>query len=197
MFDPKPVTLAGPHARLTPLAAEHAPGLLALGADADIWTWLPSRPAESPAAMERWIAEALAARDAGTEVPFAILDADGALAGSTRYLAIERAHRRLEIGWTWLGPAHRRTAVNTQCKMLLLSHAFDDLGAVRVEFKTDHLNTRSREAILRLGATQEGVFRKHRQRPDGTWRDSVWFSILDTEWPRVRERLQARLTRGA
>lgn len=142
-----------------------------------------------------WIRETLA-RVPGTEVPFAILRrADGRPVGSTRYMDIQRPNRGLEIGWTWLGPDARRTPVNTECKRLLLGHAFDDLGAVRVQLKTDGDNVRSQRAIERLGARREGVLRRHRRRWDGSWRDTVYYSVLDDEWPAVRARLDGFLVR--
>ena len=125
-----------------------------------------------------------------------ILRATGEIAGSTSYLAIEPAHRRLEIGATWLNPRHQRTGANTEAKLLLLRHAFEQLGCRRVEFKTDSENKQSRTALARIGATEEGTFRSHMIRPDGGRRDSVYFSVIDEEWPRVRSHLEALLARG-
>jgi RimJ/RimL family protein N-acetyltransferase len=189
--------LQGARARLEPLDERHVPGLLAAAADTATWTWLPGR-LDDERALWAWLADALRARDAGTELPFAILEATtGRVVGSTRYLAIVPTHRRLEIGWTWLAPASWRTGINVDAKLLLLTHAFDGLGAMRVEFKTDARNERSRAAILALGAQFEGVFRKHMRMPDGRIRDSAWYAITDDDWPAVRARLVARLAAHA
>lgn len=193
-FDPAPVVLEDARVRLEPLAPGHADALLAAGADPSIWTYLPRRPFVDRADVLAWIAEADAARVRGDVVAFAVREtASGRVVGSTRYLDVVRPHRRLEIGWTWYAPAAQRTAVNTAAKRLLLGHAFDDLGALRVSFKTDARNAASRAAILRLGAQQEGILRHHFVMPDGWLRDSVYFSILRDEWPAVRARLDERL----
>src|SRR5664280_1601254 len=185
--------LRGERVLLEPLDERHIPGLLAAAADPATWTWLCAR-LDNEAALRAWLADALRARDAGTEIPFATLDArTGSVVGSTRYLAIGPAHRRLEIGWTWLTPATWGTGINVEAKLLLLAHAFDELGAMRVELKTDARNERSRAAILALGARFEGIFRKHMRMADGRIRDSAWYSITDDDWPAVRQRLQARL----
>jgi RimJ/RimL family protein N-acetyltransferase len=187
------LVLQGERVRLEPLDARHVPGLLEAAADPATWTWLFGR-LDDEAALRAWLADALHARDAGTELPFATLDArTGRVVGSTRYLAIVPAHRRLEIGWTWLTPATWGTGINVEAKLLLLTHAFDELGAMRVELKTDARNERSRAAILALGAQFEGVFRKHMRMPDGRIRDSAWYAITDDDWPAVRTRLEARL----
>ena len=196
-FDPVPVVLEDAFVRLEPLAEQHADALLAAAADPATWRYLPHRPFVDRDDVLRWIAEADAARARGEALAFATIDkARGVLVGSTRYLDIVRPHRRLEIGWTWLAPDARRTAVNTAAKRLLLGHAFDDLGAIRVSFKTDARNAASRAAILRLGAHEEGILRHHYVMPDGHLRDSVYYSILRDEWPGVREVLDARLARG-
>jgi RimJ/RimL family protein N-acetyltransferase len=185
--------LLGRHVRLEPLDERHVPGLLAAAADPATWTWLFGR-LDDEAALRAWLADALRARDMGAEQPFALVDAiSGRVVGSTRYLAITPAHRRLEIGWTWLAPDTWRTGINVEAKLLLLTHAFEALGAMRVELKTDARNERSRAAILALGAQFEGVFRKHMLMPDGRIRDSAWYAITDDEWPGVRTRLVARL----
>jgi len=146
------------------------------------------------AGMTRLVREALLARDEGREVPFVIVDRrSGRIAGSTRFLEITPAHRGIEIGWTWLSPDAWRTAINTECKRLLLGHCFDTLGMIRVQLKTDRRNERSQRAIERLGATREGVLRHHRIMPDGYLRDTVYYSILAEEWPAVRTRLDAWL----
>lgn len=200
-FNPAPVTLEGAHVRVEPLAPRHAPHLADAGADPAIWTWLsvtpPADPEERLAFFQQWIDDALALEGPGRfegGVAFAIIrKSDGRAVGSTRYLAIRPTHRALEIGWTWLAPDAQRTPINTETKLLLLTHAFDALGARRVELKTDDRNEKSKRAILRLGATPEGVFRAHMIRPDGTRRDSAFFSVIDEQWPRVRERLRAAL----
>lgn len=192
-----PVTLVGRRVRLVPLAAGHLAGLVAAGADPSTWTWLHA-PLTDEAAMRAWLDDALRARDAGTEIPFATLDAaTGRVLGSTRFMAISPAHRRLEIGWTWLAPSARGTGANTEAKYLMLEHAFERLGALRVELKTDALNARSRAALAAIGATFEGVFRRHQLMANGRVRDSAWYAIVDEDWPAVRERLLARLAAQA
>ena len=182
-FDPRPVTLEGVHVRLEPLASRHASDLLAAGGDDETWLYMPIpalKTIEDALAMVR---EAEAEARAGREVPFAIVErGSGRAVGSTRFLDLQRPHRALEIGWTWIGPAWRRTAINTECKELLLRHAFEDLGAHRVTLKTDARNVRSQRAIERLGAVREGVLRRHRVCWDGSVRDTVYFGITDEEW---------------
>ncbi len=189
-FDPQPITLENPHARLEPLGLHHAGDLLDAGADKRIWQHLARGPFTSRDDVEDWIRETLALAATAEEVPFAIVDpADGRAVGSTRFMAIRRFHRTLEIGWTWLTPRVQRTAINTNCKLLLLRHVFEGLAALRVEFKTDINNIRSQRAIERLGAQREGVFRNHMIRPDGSLRDTVYYSIVPAEWPIVEQRL--------
>ncbi|MCX4782936.1 GNAT family N-acetyltransferase [Streptomyces sp. NBC_01264] len=188
---PSPITLTGRHVRLEPLTRSHLPDLYeAGGRDEEVWRWQGG-----PAPRTR---EELGARlDAvleGDYLPFAVVHLEsGKAIGWTTYLDISPDHERLEIGWTWYGRAYWRSAVNTEAKLLLLTHAFEDLGMGRVQLKTDHLNTRSQAAITRLGAHREGVLRRHRRRPDGTWRDTVYFSLLAEEWPEAKARLAARL----
>ena len=178
---------------LEPLDERHVPELLIAAADPATWTWMPVC-LDDDTAIRTWLADALRARDAGTELPFATLEATtGRVVGSTRYMAVTPAHRRLEIGWTWLAPATWGSGINVETKLLLLAHAFDTLGAMRVELKTDARNDRSRAAILALGAQFEGIFRKHMRMPDGRIRDSAWYAITDDDWPAVRARLAARL----
>jgi N-acetyltransferase len=192
-----PVTLEGRVARLEPLEQRHAAGLLAVAQDRDIWRYMPSDPSGSPERMAAWIAAALRTQAAGTELPFAIVArATGEAVGATRYLNIVPRDRGLEIGWTWLGRAARRTAVNTECKYLLLRHAFETLGTIRVQLKTDGRNTVSQRAIERLGAVREGVLRRHMILEDGFQRDSVMYSIIAEEWPAVRTRLEGMLAPG-
>ncbi|HEX2863152.1 MAG TPA: GNAT family protein [Deinococcales bacterium] len=184
----EPVTLAGPFATLVPLAEEHAPVLLAAGRDERVWTYMRDR-ATTPEAMAAYVGSALADWRAGSALPFVVIDPDGRVVGSTRFMAADRANRGLEIGSTWYSPDVWRTAVNTQCKFLLLEHAFSRLGCIRVELKTDARNLASRAAIARLGALEEGTLRSKVIMRDGYRRDSVYFSILDREWPGVRARL--------
>jgi RimJ/RimL family protein N-acetyltransferase len=190
----EPVTLVGAVARLEPLGRQHVDGLLAAAADPVIWRWMPEDPSGSRPAMAQWVDAALAQRDAGTQQPFAIIaKASGAVIGSTRYLEIMPQDHTLEIGWTWLAREVQRTAVNTECKYLLLRHAFEDLGAMRVQLKTDLRNTRSQAAIERLGAVREGALRKHRIVQGSHQRTTVIYSIIDDEWPAVKARLEGWL----
>jgi RimJ/RimL family protein N-acetyltransferase len=197
-MDVRPVVLelGGGRARLEPMTPGHAPGLFEAGDDEGVWRFLPSARPRDVEGMEAYIRKALAGAAAGTEVPFVVIDrADGRVAGTTRYLEIQPANRSLEIGWTWLGPAWRRTSVNTECKYLLLRHAFETLGAIRVQLRTDARNERSRAAILRIGAVYEGCWRRSRILHDGFVRDSVFYSVLDSEWPAVKAGLERRLGR--
>ncbi len=192
----QPIELVGLRARLVPLAPTHAADLFDAGRDPAIWTFLPRHP-QTLADMNVLVAEALERRDAGLDLPFVILDraANNRVVGSTRLCDIDRANRSLEIGWTWLAPAVWRTRINTECKRLLLGHCFETLGAIRVFLKTDARNVRSQKAIERLGAVKEGVWRKHRILPDGYVRDSVYYSIIDDEWPAVKANLDGLLAR--
>lgn len=193
----EPVVLEGDHVRLEPLSSDHLSGLTDVGLDAEIWRWMPMF-VQAPMDMRTLIDEALAEAQAGTQVPFATVErASGRPVGSTRFLSIEPRHRRLEIGWTWLAPAWQRSVVNTEAKLLMLRHAFEKLGALRVEFKTDALNERSRAALLAIGAIEEGTLRHHMVMPNGRRRDSVYFSVLEEEWPRVHGHLESRLSRLA
>ncbi len=190
-FDPKPVTLRGAHVILEPLEARHAADLFEVGGDEAIWRYLPRPPLASVSDSRELVAEAFESAADGTQLPFAIVDrSSGKAVGSTRYLDIRRAHRALEVGWTWLGTRYQRTAVNTESKYLLLSHAFEELGAGRVQFQTDGRNVRSQNAIVRLGATLEGVLRKDKILWDGHVRDSVIYSVVDSEWPTVKAQLR-------
>ncbi len=195
-FEPEPVVLRGKHARLEPLTLDHAPGLFDAAQDDLIWRYMPSPRPRAEADMRGMIAEALEAAGKGLAVPFAITDAQGRAAGSTRYLDIVREDRRLEIGWTWIGLAWQRTPVNTECKYMLLRHAFEQWGALRVQLRTDARNERSQRAILRIGAQLEGRFRKHRVMHDGYVRDSMFYSVVADEWPGVKARLEGFLARS-
>jgi RimJ/RimL family protein N-acetyltransferase len=188
-----PVILQGRHLRLEPLTLEHAAGPAEVGLDDDLWKWIPT-PVRTPEEMSAYVQTALQEQAAGSVLPFALIEkSSGRTIGSTRYANIERAHRRLEIGWTWVARPWQRTAINTEAKYLLLRHAFETLECMRVELKTDSLNERSRAAILRIGARQEGIFRNHMITASGRVRHTVYFSIIDSEWPAVRARLEAML----
>ncbi|HWE60235.1 MAG TPA: GNAT family N-acetyltransferase [Chloroflexota bacterium] len=189
-----PIVLEGRFVRLEPLRLAHAEELFAIGHDEEIWRYLPTATPATLEAMRQWIADTLRQEQAGTAVPFAIIDrALGRAIGSTRYHEIAAEHYGLEIGWTWLGRAYWRTAFNTECKYLLLRHAFERLGAIRLEIRTDVRNVRSQAAIERLGAVREGVLRNHRIVKDGYRRSSVYYSIIDEEWPAVKARLEGWL----
>ena len=192
---PTPTTLTGRHVRLEPLSPDHLPDLFAAGGgDDEVWRWQGGPTPHTEAELGGKLEYLLAATARGEFLPFAVIHLEtGRAIGWTTYLDIAAEDERLEIGWTWYGRAYWRSAVNSETKLLLLTHAFEELGMGRVQLKTDHLNQRSQTAIARLGAKPEGVLRRHRRRPDGTWRDSVYFSILVDEWPAVKERLSARL----
>jgi RimJ/RimL family protein N-acetyltransferase len=191
----EPVTLEGSVVRLEPLSVDHLPGLERVGLDPAIWRWFLTE-ITTPADMRAYVEAALAAAADGREVPFTSIErASGTIIGGTRYLNIDAHHRRLEIGYTWLAPAWQRTAANTEAKLLQMTYAFDVLGALRVEFKTDSLNERSRAALLGIGATEEGVFRNHMLTDAGRRRHSAYYSVIDEDWPRVREHLEMRLAR--
>ena len=192
----RPVILTGRRVRLEPLSLDHLDDLVAVGADEAIWALTIARPTDR-SGIEAWIRSALAAGIAGTDVPFATIDlASDRAIGSTRFMSIVPDHRRLEIGWTWVGRAFQRTGANREAKLLQLSHAFEDLGANRVEFKTDARNETSRAALHGMGATFEGIFRNHMIMPNGPLRDSAWYSVVAEEWPAVKARLVASLERG-
>jgi RimJ/RimL family protein N-acetyltransferase/nitroimidazol reductase NimA-like FMN-containing flavoprotein (pyridoxamine 5'-phosphate oxidase superfamily) len=190
----EPVTMRGDHVTLEPLDLSHVDGLFAATADDEVWSWLAHhRPADRDE-MAAVVAAALEASHAGSRVPWVQRDSTtGQIIGTTSFYAIDLVHRALAVGYTFIGRPWWRTGVNTESKMLLLRRAFDDLGVERVEWHTDIRNERSQRAIARLGATREGVLRKHRQRPDGSWRDTVLYSMTADEWPAARERLAVRL----
>ena len=194
-WPPRPVTLEGEHLRLEPLAASHAEGLREAVADGGLDAlWFTVVP--DAAAMPGWIDDALVQQAAGRALPFAVRRLrDGRLVGSTRYMNVEPVQRRLEIGTTWYAASVQRSALNTECKRLLLGHAFEALGCLAVEFRTHWFNHRSREAIARLGAKQDGVLRNHQRLPDGSLRDTVVFSIIDIEWAAVKRHLGVRQAR--
>jgi RimJ/RimL family protein N-acetyltransferase len=188
-----PVTLEGRIVRLEPLSLDHVAGLAEVGLDPVIWRWTIARPT-SEADLRAWAEAALANRAAGTELPFVTIEAaTGRPIGSTRYMNIVLEHHRLEIGWTWVAPPWQRGGANREAKLLQLRHAFEVLGCRRVEFKTDSRNEASRNALLGIGAQFEGIFRNHMVMPEGPMRHSAWYSVIDEEWPGVRERLEASL----
>ncbi|WP_330239698.1 GNAT family N-acetyltransferase [Streptomyces sp. NBC_00525] len=188
---PHPVILTGRHVRLEPLTPAHLDDLFAAGGnDDDVWRWLGTPAPRTPQDLEATLTALLADP---SYLPFAVIHLEtGRAVGWTTYMDIDVANERLEIGWTWYGRAYWRTAVNTETKLLLLTHAFEDLAMGRVQLKTDHLNHRSQAAIARLGARREGTLRRHRRRQDGTWRDTVYFSLLADEWPAAKADLAAR-----
>lgn len=185
----EPVTLEGEAIRLVPMTLEHLPQLTAAGAFEELWRWTSTR-ADSPGEMEEYVTAALRDGEAGVARPFVTIDKLSAnVIGSTRFGNIDRPNRKVEIGWTWITPAFQRTRVNTESKYLMLRHAFETWKCVRVELKTDALNDRSRNAMLRIGAKFEGILRQHMVTSTGRLRDSAYYSIVDSEWPDVRERL--------
>ena len=190
----EPVVLSGKFIRLEPLSDEHVSGLALVGRDPSIWRYMLYGEVTSPGKMADWVQGMLALKAAGTDQPFAVRHLEsGRLAGATRYIEIRPPHRGLEIGGTWFGPEFQRTAVNTEAKYLLMRHAFETLGCIRVQFKADSRNERSLKAIERLGAVREGTLRNHMILNDGTYRHSVYFSILGTEWPGIKQRLEEKL----
>lgn len=193
MIQPQIITLTGKHALLHPLALEHATALFEIGQEETIWRWMTRPPFADAAEAREWIHQALTAQAAGTQLPFAIIARQsGRVAGSTRYMNISVPDRGLEIGWTWLGADFRRTAINTECKYMLLQHAFETLGCARVQLKTDARNDTSRRAIERIGAKFEGILRKYQATRD-LIRDTAMYSILDSEWPEVKPILENKL----
>ena len=191
----EPITLRGRHVALEPLEASHLDGIRAAAADGELWRlWYTSVP--DPEKTKDWLAVALGMRDAQGAMPFAVRDnRDDAIVGSTRYFNVDPVNRRLEIGHTWYARRAQRTAINTECKLMLLTHAFETLGCIAVEFRTHWFNHASRNAIERLGAKQDGVLRNHQLLPDGSRRDTVVFSIIDGEWPAVKRHLRFLLDR--
>jgi RimJ/RimL family protein N-acetyltransferase len=188
-----PVILQGRHVRLEPLTLEHVAGLAEVGLDEDLWKWIPV-PVRTASEMKNYVQTALNEQKSGSALPFVLMEnASGHIIGSTRYGNIDRVHHRVEIGWTWVARQWQRSPINTEAKYLLLRHAFETLNCIRVELKTDSLNERSRAAILRIGAREEGTFRNHMITASGRIRHTVYFSILDSEWPDVKVRLENRL----
>jgi RimJ/RimL family protein N-acetyltransferase len=195
-MDIKPIVLQGDHVLLEPLSEAHIPGLTEIGAGQDFWNFMLYGDVISETDMRNWVLDIMARGKKGTDLPFAVIHlASGRVAGATRYLNIMPKDRGLEIGGTWYGTEFQRTAVNTECKYLLLKHAFEALGCIRVQLKTDLLNVRSQKAIERIGAVREGVLRNHMILPDGRFRHSVFYSIIDSEWEGVKRSLEERLGR--
>jgi N-acetyltransferase len=189
----EPVTLEGKRVRLEPLTISHVDALCEFALDETLWRWMPY-PVQTRSDLEEHIRAVFEAQKAGTSLPFTTFErASGTVVGLTRYLNIDCLHRRAEIGGTIVAPAWQRTFVNTEAKYLMLQHAFDNWGCIRVEFKTDSLNERSRKAILRIGGKEEGTFRNHMIMPGGRIRHSVYYSIIDSEWPAVKQHLATKL----
>jgi RimJ/RimL family protein N-acetyltransferase len=192
----KPIVLTGDHVRLEPMTEEHIPGLAAIGVGQSFWDFMLYGNISTIEDMQNWVRDILSRAENGTDLPFVVIHlASGRVAGATRYLNIILHDRGVEIGGTWYGSEFQRTAVNTECKYLLLRHAFETLGCIRVQLKTDLRNERSQKAIERIGAVREGVLRNHMILPDGRYRHSVYYSILDSEWPEVKKRLENLLER--
>ncbi len=192
-MDPTPPLLKGRRIRLEPLSLNHHAALCEVGLDPELWRWSMS-PITTPERMKQDIETALKWRVDGTAIPFATVDlGSGRVIGSTRFANIDRRNRRAEIGWTWIAPPWQRTSANTEAKFLMLKHAFEKLGCIRIEFKADALNEQSRRALLRIGATQEGIFRNHMIAESGRIRDSVYFSVIEAEWPGIKARLEEKL----
>jgi RimJ/RimL family protein N-acetyltransferase len=193
-MDIKPLVLQGRWVKLEPLTEAHIPELALAGRDEAIWQHMRYGQITTEAGMRAWVNELLDAQAQGTDLPFAVIHLEsGRAIGSTRYMEIRRPHRALEIGGTWYALAFQRTAVNTECKYLLLRHAFEELRCLRVQFKTDLNNERSQRALERIGAVKEGVLRNHMILPDGTIRHSVYYSIIDSEWQAVKALLEEKL----
>jgi RimJ/RimL family protein N-acetyltransferase len=192
-MNPAPITLEGTHVQLQPLSEAHLDPLCEVGLDPDLWKWIPIQVLDRDQ-MLRYIRSALADQEKGISIPFATVDrASGKVVGSTRFMSIDVPNKRLEIGATWIAKPWQRSAINTEAKYLMMRHAFETLGCNRVEWKTDALNTQSRNAILRLGAQQEGIFRHHVVTWTGRLRDSVYFSVIAPEWPAVKKNLEAKI----
>jgi RimJ/RimL family protein N-acetyltransferase len=189
----KPITLKGSFVTLEPLTTKNLDDLCAIGLDSSIWQWSPE-PVTSKERMADYINTALSEQLKGVSLPFVTREnGSGKIVGSTRFGNIDVANRHVEIGWTWIAPQWQRTYVNTEAKLLMLTHAFETWKCIRVEFKTDSLNEKSRNAILRIGAKQEGIHRNHMITESGRFRDSVYFSVIESEWSDLKTRLQAKL----
>jgi RimJ/RimL family protein N-acetyltransferase len=188
----EPVTLSGPHAQLKPLSQDHCDGLTEAVRDGELWNlWYTAVP--RPEEMPKEIGRRLGLQQAGTMLPFTVFDADGKIAGMSTYMNVDAANRRVEIGSTWYAKRVQRSGLNTQCKLLLLTHAFEKLDCIAVEFRTHFFNHQSRRGIERLGAKQDGILRSHVIAPNSTLRDTVVFSIIAAEWPTVKAHLTYQL----
>ncbi|MBV9216578.1 MAG: GNAT family N-acetyltransferase [Acidobacteria bacterium] len=189
----EPVTLEGKFVKLEPMRFDHFPALCDVGLEPSLWKWT-ANIVEKETDLEKYVRSALADRDQGIALPFVTIDkTSGAIVGSTRFGNIDPNHRKVEIGWTWINPKWQRTRINTEAKLLMLTHAFEVWACVRVELKTDSNNKRSRAAMIRIGATEEGTLRNHMITESGRNRHSVYFSIIDSEWPSIKEDLNAKL----
>jgi RimJ/RimL family protein N-acetyltransferase len=196
-MDLTPLSLSGRHVRLEPLSLAHLPALTAAGADPEIWKWYSVNGA-TPETMRAFVDDALDGQRKGAAVPFTVFEqAGGAIVGSTRFGNIAPAHRRAEIGWTFLKPDRQRSGINTEMKYLMLRHAFEAWGLMRVEFKTDSFNEKSRNALKRIGAIEEGTLRNHMVTFTGRVRHSVYYSVTLEDWPRVKQHLESLMQRGA
>jgi RimJ/RimL family protein N-acetyltransferase len=194
MIELRPVTLEGKVVRLVPLSEAHVPGLAQVGLEPEIWRHMLYGDVDTEEKLLFFVRDLLARQKQGTDLPFTVIYREtGRPVGCTRYLGIDPRNRAVEVGGTWYGLSYQRTAVNTECKYLLLRHAFEEWGCIRVQLKTDLNNVRSQVAIERIGAVREGVLRNHMIRPDGTVRDSVFYSVVDREWPAVKARLEMLL----
>jgi N-acetyltransferase len=189
----QPVILEGSHVRLDPLSESHHEALCVVGLDPELWKWIPIQVLDRDQMM-RYIRAVLSDQENGTSIPFATVDrASGQVVGATRFMNIDAPNKRVEIGSTWIGKPWQRSAINTEAKYLMMRYAFETLGCNRVELKTDSLNTQSRNAILRIGAKQEGIFRQHMVTWSGRLRDTVYFSVIAPEWPSVKSALEAKI----
>jgi N-acetyltransferase len=194
-MDLQPVILEGTHVRLEPLRMEHLPGLCEVGLDPDLWRWTPNI-VRTPEDMQVYVQTALRSQEQGTALPFVTKEKfSGTIIGSTRFANYDPENMGIEIGWTWIAGRWQRTPVNTEAKYLMLTHAFEKLGCIRVQLKTDFLNARSRSAILRLGAREEGILRNDRLTYTGRIRNTVYYSIINSEWPQVKAQLEDMLQR--
>jgi RimJ/RimL family protein N-acetyltransferase len=191
----EPTTLEGEFVRLEPLRLDHLDALAEVGLEESIWRWVPTQP-QTIDDLRRYVETALDEEQRGVSLPFVTISkADSKIVGSTRFGNIDMPNRKVEIGWTWINPQWQRTAINTEAKLLMLTYAFETWNCIRVELKTDALNEKSRNAILRIGAKQEGILRRHLITDTGRYRDTVYFSVLDDEWPDVKQKLIDRLNR--
>jgi RimJ/RimL family protein N-acetyltransferase len=197
MLEIEPVVLEGKYVRLEPLTLGHLDALCEVGDNDEIWRWNPYIQVGNREGIRTFVEFTLAEQAAGTALPFATIErVTGRVIGTTRFMTIDRPNRHVEIGGTWLGVAWQRTPINTEAKYLMFRHAFETWGCIRVELKTDSLNDRSHRAILRIGAKEEGTFRNHMITSTGRIRHSIYFSVIDSEWPEVKARLEARMSHG-